>query len=214
MKPKTEESDEETPVITVLHSSDLKQLGYQAVQMITSSSNPLDTLQHLSQDFPSHSSKIAALAVNETMVEALRQNNRIVPGGENVFWMNGMHIPRDKVEAFNLLSVMRRERRLISTLRDLGLSNQESVLFLSHEKIAEKVEIGTVNRFDIRDDPEDGQVIIWLNDIEKDSRYRSWPSDLRTVCPSRIDLMVDYEAFVSGAIAYDPEEYPPCSLRA
>ena len=99
-----------------------------------------------------------------------------------MFWINGMHIPREKVEAFNLLSVMRRERSLISSLRKLGLSSNEAVMFLSHEKIAEKIEVGTTNRFDIRDDLEGGDVIIWLNDLEKDTRYKSWPLEIRNVC--------------------------------
>jgi len=142
----------------------------------------LETLQHLSQDFPSQSSKIAAVQVDLNLVDVLRENTRVIPGGENMFWINGMHIPREKVEAFNLLSVMRRERSLISSLRKLGLSSNEAVMFLSHEKIAEKIEVGTTNRFDIRDDLEGGDVIIWLNDLEKDTRYKSWPLEIRNVC--------------------------------
>jgi UDP-glucose:glycoprotein glucosyltransferase len=168
-------------MITPLHSSDLKDLGYQAVQLITSSSSPLATLQHFSQDFPSQSSKIASVPINETLIEALRENTVVIPGGENIFWMNGMHIPAHKVEAFNLLSVMRRERNLISSLQKLGLTNREAVQFLTHEKIAEKIEIGTKNRFDARDDVEGGNVVIWLNDLEKDSRYSSWSTDIRNV---------------------------------
>jgi UDP-glucose:glycoprotein glucosyltransferase len=157
------------------------QMGYQAVQLITSSSSPLNTLQRLSQDFPSQSSKIASIEVDDALVDSLRENTRIIPGGENMFWVNGMHIPQDKVEAFNLLSVMRRERNLINSLRTLGLTNQEAVSFLCHNKIAEKIEIGTTNRFDIRDDLEGGNVIVWMNDLEKDTRYKSWSPELRNV---------------------------------
>lgn len=183
-KPKIEESStEETPVITPLHTSELTQLGYQAVQLITTSSSPLSTLQKISQDFPSQSSKIASIKVDESLLSTLRENTHIIPSGENMFWINGMHIPRDKVEAFNLLSVMRRERNLISSLRNLGLTNSEAVEFLSHVKIAEKIEVGSTNRFDIRDDLEEGKVIIWMNDLEKDTRYQSWPLELRSVFP-------------------------------
>ena len=98
-----------------------------------------------------------------------------------MFWMNGMHIPQDKVEAFSLLSLMRRERGLINSLRGLGLSYLDAVKFLSHEQIAEKIEIGTLNRFDVRDEVEGGGVIIWLNDLEKDSRYKPWPTDIQIV---------------------------------
>ena len=178
---KENESDEEVPVITPLHTSALSQLGYQAVQLITSSSSPLDTLQHISQDFPSQSSKIAATKVDEDLITALKENTRVIPGGENMFWMNGMHISRDKVEAFNLLSAMRRERSLISSLRQLEMSNKEAVEFLSHPMIAERVEMGTTNRFDVRDDVEGGGVIVWMNDLEKDSRYTQWPVGVRNV---------------------------------
>ena len=178
--------DEEVPVITPLYTSDLKYMGYQAVQLITSSSSPLNTLCHLSQDFPSQSAKIASVPINETLLDTLRENAKVIPGGENIFWMNGMHIPEHKVEAFNLLSVMRRERNLISSLRKLGLTNREAVDFLSHEKIAEKIEVGTMNRFDFRDDVEGGNVVIWLNDLENDSRYLSWPTDIRNVHPTQL----------------------------
>jgi UDP-glucose:glycoprotein glucosyltransferase len=175
------DSNEEIPVITPLHTSELSQLGYQAVQLIMSSSSPLDTLQHLSQDFPSQSSKIAAAKVDDDLIAALKENTRVIPGGENLFWMNGMNVARDKVEAFNLLSLMRRERGLINSLRQLGLSNKQAVEFLSHPKIAEKVEIGTTNRFDVRDTIEGGDVIVWMNDLEKDSRYTQWPQGVQNV---------------------------------
>jgi UDP-glucose:glycoprotein glucosyltransferase len=195
-------SNEETPVITPLHTSELGILGYQAVQLISSSSSPLETLQRLSQDFPSQSSKIAAVKVDDEFVTLLRENNRIIPGGENLFWMNGMMIPRDKVEAFNLLSVMRRERTLINSLRQLDLSSDQAVKLLSHEKIAEKIEIGGTNRFDIRDEIEGGKVIVWMNDLEKDSRYKQWPVGIRNVYLSLWGrLTVDVETALSGTIA-------------
>lgn len=121
------------------------------------------------------------MTVNDTLVDFLRENTKVIPGGENMMWMNGMHISSAKVEAFSLLSLMRRERGLINSLRKLGLSYPEAVKLLSHERIAEKIEMGTTNRFDIRDDIEGGGVIIWLNDLEKDSRYKPWPTDIQNV---------------------------------
>jgi UDP-glucose:glycoprotein glucosyltransferase len=78
---------------------------------------------------------------------------------------------------------MRQERTLINALRRLGLTSSQAVQFLSHEKIAEKVEAGQPNRFNIRDDIEGGNVIIWLNDLEKDSRYNTWPQGVQNVLP-------------------------------
>jgi UDP-glucose:glycoprotein glucosyltransferase len=36
-------------------------------------------------------------------------------------------------------------------------------------------------RFDWRDEIEGGNVIIWMNDIEKDKRYSDWPRILQAV---------------------------------
>jgi UDP-glucose:glycoprotein glucosyltransferase len=123
--------------------------------------------------------------------------------------MNGMNIRQDKVEAFSLLSLMRRERGLVGSLRGLGLTNPEAVKFLSHERIAEKIETGTTNRFDVRDEVEGGGVIIWLNDLEKDSRYKSWPTDIQNV-PTHfllMELMIGDASFIPWTITYDSEEH-------
>jgi UDP-glucose:glycoprotein glucosyltransferase len=181
---KVKESDEEIPLITPLHSSELTNLGYQAVQLITTSSSPFDSLQHLSQDFPSQSSRIAAVPINDTLIDILRENNHIIPGGENMFWINGLNIPRDKVEAFNLLGMMRRERSLITSLRQLGLTNEQAITFLTHKSIAESLETTRTNRFDVRDELEGGNVIIWMNDLERDTRYKSWPEGVKNVSPT------------------------------
>jgi len=127
------------------------------------------------------------VTINDTLVDLLRENTKVIPGGENMIWMNGMHIPGHKVEAFSLLSLMRRERGLIGSLRGLGLTNPEAVKFLSHDRIAEKIDMGTANRFDVRDEVEGGGVIIWLNDLEKDSRYKPWPTDIQNVPAATVE---------------------------
>ena len=149
------------------------------------------------------------MAVNDTLVDLLRENTKVIPGGENLMWMNGMHIPSTKIEAFSLLSLMRRERGFMTSLRNLGLTNPEAVNLLSHERIAEKIEMGTTNRFDIRDDVEGGGVIIWLNDLEKDSRYKPWPNDIQHVLHTIIDraLTIGNASFVSGTITYHSQKH-------
>jgi UDP-glucose:glycoprotein glucosyltransferase len=207
-------SSDDTPVITPLHSSKLANLGYQAVQLITTSSSPLDTLLQLSQDFPAQASRIAKAISNDTLIDHLRENTHIIPGGENLFWVNGMQIPRDKVEAFNLLSTMRRERSLISTLRNLGITNEEAIMLLSHPSIAEKLDLGSVIRFDVRDEIEGGNVIIWLNDMEKDTRYKTWPEGIRNVFSNLMYLTLAAAAAVSWTTTQHPEKCPSRHFRS
>jgi len=70
--------------------------------------------------------------------------------------------------------------------------------------------MGTTNRFDIRDDIEGGGVIIWLNDLEKDSRYKPWPTDIQNVLFQVVvegELTLDDASFVSRTVTYYSEEY-------
>jgi UDP-glucose:glycoprotein glucosyltransferase len=47
---------------------------------------------------------------------------------------------------------------------------------LSHPAIAQSKVEDEPQRYDYRDAEEGGNVIIWLNDIEKDKRYAGWPT--------------------------------------
>ena len=52
---------------------------------------------------------------------------------------------------------------------------------MSHSAIADTQTANEPQRYDFRDTAEGGNVIVWLNDIENDDRYESWPADLRAV---------------------------------
>jgi hypothetical protein len=80
-----------------------------------------------------------------------------------------------------LLDIMRKERKLINGVRDLGLTAPEAIQLLSHNEISTVKTENEPPRFDWRDDIEGGKVIIWMNDIEKDKRYEGWPSALSAV---------------------------------
>jgi UDP-glucose:glycoprotein glucosyltransferase len=95
--------------------------------------------------------------------------------------MNGVQLIERQVEALELLNMLRKERKLINGVRDLGLSGQEAVQLLSHNEVASAKAESDVPRFDWRDEIEGGNVIIWMNDIEKDKRYADWPNILQAV---------------------------------
>jgi UDP-glucose:glycoprotein glucosyltransferase len=76
---------------------------------------------------------------------------------------------------------MRKERKLIKGVRDLGLTGSEAIQLLSHNEIATVKAENEPQRFDWRDDIEGGKVIIWMNDIERDKRYEGWPTALSAV---------------------------------
>ncbi|KAL9000818.1 MAG: hypothetical protein Q9169_000572, partial [Polycauliona sp. 2 TL-2023] len=162
-----------------LSSSELLGLGLKTASFVMGSDDPFDALIKVSQDFPKHSAAITKSNVSESLLFEHRNNREVLlPAGYNVVWMNGMQIDARQMDAFALLERMRRERTLIGSLRDIGFSGPEAVQLLSQPSIAESKVESEAQRYDYRDGVEGGNIIIWVNNIEKDKRYQDWPDQL------------------------------------
>lgn len=187
-----EDYSEEMGGIKPLQKEDLAGLGYKAASFVMSSPDPLATLQRLVQDFPKHAATVAARNASAGVGEELKRNweaGHIGPG-ENLLWINGLHMDPSQVNAFALLQHLRRERKHINGFRSLGLTSQQAVELLSHGALAAAKAEERALRFDYRDAIEGGNVIVWLNDLEKDSRYRAWTKNptvlMRRVYPGQL----------------------------
>ena len=165
-----------------LTTSEVLNLGMNAASYIASSNDPFDTLLKVSGNFPRYSSMIATQnASREFMAEHLGNRNAFLPAGFNVMWINGLQAETRHINAFSLLEHLRRERKLIGQLKDIGLTATEAIDLLTHEVITQSQSEDEPQRYDWRDDIEGGNVIMWLNDIEQDKRYAQWPADLESL---------------------------------
>lgn len=174
--------DDEITDLKPLTTSEVVSLGLNAASFIMSSSNPLESLLQISSDFPRYSSLLASTNVSSDFLAEHRGNReRFLPSGYSVLWINGVQIEPRRINAYSLLDHLRRERRIIGELKDLGLTSSEAIGLLSSEVIAEAQANEMPQRFDWRDDTETDRVLMWLNDLEKDKRYSSWPTSLRTL---------------------------------
>jgi UDP-glucose:glycoprotein glucosyltransferase len=176
------QDDDEVADLKPLSSSEVSKLAVKAASFVMKSEQPFDTLVRLVQDFPKHSSAIAAHNISEEFVKEHEGNrNKLLPSGYNIMWINGVQIPNRDINPFHLLEHLRRERNLINGVRSQGLSGPEAIDLLSNSAITENQVQDEPQRYDFRDATEGGRVIIWLNDIEKDKRYESWPSEITAV---------------------------------
>jgi UDP-glucose:glycoprotein glucosyltransferase len=183
--------DMESHDIKPLQKEDLAELGYKAATFIMGSQDPFETLQRLVQDFPKHAASISATDVNPNVTEELRSNwDMFFGAGKNILWINGLRMEESQINVFALLEHLRRERRYIHGFQRLGLDASETIQLLSHSILAGAKDDEKVQRFDYRDDLEGGNVIVWLNDLEKDNRYKDWNSSpmmlLRRVFPGQL----------------------------
>lgn len=178
-----DETKEEAPDdLRPLSSSEVARLGLNSASYVMDSADPLGTLIKMSQNFPKYSSIVAAHNSTGEMTQEIRHNRlKMLPGGYNVMWINGVQIDTQQIDAFSLLEHLRRERKLIEKFRGLGLSADDVVRLLSHRLLTEAQAGAEEQRYDYRDDLEGNQVIIWMNNLEKDSRYDSWPGELEAV---------------------------------
>ena len=182
-----------------LSAKELLGLGPKVGSFIMASDDPFETLLKVSQDFPKHSSTITKRNASIDFVKEHNSNREIfLPAGYNVIWMNGQQVQSRQMDAFALLEQLRRERVIVGNLRNLGLSGSEAVQILSHPAIAEAKVDGNTQRYDYRDAIEGGKVIIWLNDIEKDKRYSSWPSHSSAVSSAKLSASSDSQCFHSS----------------
>ena len=168
--------DEEVTDIKPLEKSELASLGMKAASFIMQSESPFETLLKLTQDFPKYSTSLGAHNVSAEF-RAEHEDNRkvLVPEGMNVLWMNGIQLIERQIQPFGLVDLLTRERRLINGVLDLGLTGQQAISLLGHTNVAEAKSGGEEpRRFDWRDEIEDGRVIVWLNNIEKDKRYQEF----------------------------------------
>ncbi|KAH8903872.1 UDP-glucose-glycoprotein glucosyltransferase-like protein [Coniochaeta sp. PMI_546] len=173
------DEDEEITDLKPLEKSDLSSLGLKAASFVLQSESPFETLLKLTQDFPKYSTSVAAHNVSADF-EAEHSANRMqmVPAGVNVLWMNGVQLTDRQIQPFTLADMLRGERKLINGVLDLGLTGQEAVSLLGHSDVAAAKAEPEVTTFDWRDEIEEGKVIIWLNNIEKDKRYEQFSKSL------------------------------------
>ncbi|KAK4099857.1 glycosyltransferase family 24 protein [Parathielavia hyrcaniae] len=168
--------EEEITDIKPLEKSELASLGMKAASFIMQSELPFDTLLKLTQDFPKYSTSLAAHNVSADF-RAEHDGNRkvLVPEGMNVLWMNGAQLIDRQIQPFGLVDLLKSERKLMNGVLDLGLTGQQAISLLGHAEVAQaKSGDDEARRFDWRDQIEDGRVIIWLNNIEKDKRYKDF----------------------------------------
>ena len=169
--------EEDLSDLKPLSATELLGLGVKAASFIMASDNPFETLLKVSQDFPKYSLAISKRNATDEYVKEHQENRNVfLDAGYNVIWMNGLRIEARQMDAFALSDQLRRERSIIGNMRNLGFSGAEAAQILSHPAIAKSKAGSESQRYDYRDKLEGSQVIIWLNDVEKDQRYAGWPT--------------------------------------
>ncbi|RKP10347.1 UDP-glucose:Glyco protein glucosyltransferase-domain-containing protein [Thamnocephalis sphaerospora] len=158
------------------------ELGMNAAQMIVAARNPLAALRKLSGNFPKYAPHLAGRKPSKELQDEIGRLQALsTKPGVTGLWVNGVPLNLQFTGVFQLLRLLRSEYAGVTALQQLGLSANQAVELLYHahrlnEKSRKMAWFGEA--YDVRDHVEGGRAVVFMNDIEKDARYRSWPRDL------------------------------------
>lgn len=198
--------------------------------LLKNSLTPLHILNTLSTNFPRYAAPLARkVRVPDAVRDEVQENWVKAMMGINMVWVNG-RVLEGEAGIFGLLRNFARERALIRSLVELGLSRSQAIEFAVHPvhsgpfdpspsklKVKKGTMFGSAKRFaeevlrtdtkhnveaealiegqkkydispkwndlldglvDSSDRLEGGSVILWRNDIEEDTKYADWGTDL------------------------------------
>ncbi|KAG1862437.1 UDP-glucose:glycoprotein glucosyltransferase-domain-containing protein [Suillus tomentosus] len=198
--------------------------------LLGNSLTPLHILHTLSANFPRYAAPLARkVRVPDAVRDEVQDNWGKAMMGVNTVWING-RVLEGEAGIFGLLRNFARERALIRSLVELGLSRSQAIEFVVHPvhsgpldpspsklKVKKGTTLGSAKRFaqdvlradtennagaetlnegqraydispkwndlldglvDSSDRSEGGGVILWRNDIEEDTKYAEWGTDL------------------------------------
>uniref|UniRef100_A0A671PFV7 UDP-glucose:glycoprotein glucosyltransferase 2-like n=1 Tax=Sinocyclocheilus anshuiensis TaxID=1608454 RepID=A0A671PFV7_9TELE len=159
---------ESTNDMTPLKVWELQDLSFQAASRIMTvpKFDSLKLMQELSQNFPSRARYKKEIEDNQKVSESMG----IHPGDASLF-INGIHVDLDLHNPFSILDILRTEAKILEGLHNLGIKGSSISKFLH---LPSSATLEDSYALDIRHTS-----IMWINDIEKDSMYRHWPSSLQ-----------------------------------
>ncbi|XDA72451.1 hypothetical protein R6Z07F_002732 [Ovis aries] len=133
-------------------------------------------MKDLGQNFPTKARAITKTAVSSELRAEVEENQKYFKGtlglqpGDSALFINGLHIDLETQDIFSLFDILRNEARVMEGLHRLGI---------------EGVSLHNVLKLNIQPSEADYAVdirspaISWINNLEVDSRYNSWPSSLQ-----------------------------------
>ncbi|XP_067842577.1 UDP-glucose:glycoprotein glucosyltransferase 1 isoform X2 [Heptranchias perlo] len=154
---------------------ELQDLSFQAAGRIVSAPvyDALKLMRDLSQNFPTKARSLTRTVVNQEMRNEIEANQKHftetlgLQPGDSALFINGLHLDLDTHNPFSILDILKEEGKIMDGLYNLGIKDKDlsNLLRLNVYPMEES------SALDIQH-----SAIIWINDLERDQRYHSWPS--------------------------------------
>ncbi|KAK2578584.1 hypothetical protein KPH14_012016 [Odynerus spinipes] len=152
-----------------------QELSHQAAERIMNSptDEALNVLTDIAQNFPMQAKSLIRTKVNNEMKKEMKLNQEIFSGSlsiqptDTALFINGLFFDLEAIDVLTLLEALKGELHVMEALHKIGFSSKKmgKLLALDLSSNVDNQEFA----MDIRD-----SAIIWINDIENDSRYSRW----------------------------------------
>ncbi|ODQ63682.1 hypothetical protein NADFUDRAFT_28763 [Nadsonia fulvescens var. elongata DSM 6958] len=168
-------SDSKIPInILEISKRDLRMMGLKAATFITQQSDQFGALKEISLNFPKYANMISGVPLNANISEECRFNAEAgLVNGENAIYVNNAPL---KVTAeddiFGFQRLLNTERTHVQKMVNLGISTSDAVSLITSDIFSNVSSISS-KRYDYR-----SKSLIWLNNLELDSSYSHWSSDV------------------------------------
>ncbi|TIB72226.1 Sec63-domain-containing protein [Wallemia mellicola] len=178
------------PLQTIETKEDIRSLSGNLIALLQKSDNPLGLLTAITQNLPLLAPQLAETDLdgsNDILKELSYNQEKYIEAGQNAVWLNGRRLYDVDIEPFSLLRQLENENKLIDSISTLGFSKSDAIKLLNHRALyaaqvtrPDSIAEGLV---DASDRIEGGDVVRWINDLEKDEQYRnkSWSPYLRSL---------------------------------
>ncbi|GBM24555.1 UDP-glucose:glycoprotein glucosyltransferase 1 [Araneus ventricosus] len=169
------DSSKEIPNLKVW---ELQELSLQAAQKILGSpvEETLRVMKEIAQNFPTHARSLVHVSVSGDVKKEIERNQQMFMHHHNLgpsdvaIFVNGMYFDMDNTDIFSLLQTLKQETRVLEALYKIKIPEALLTKLLKIDFAHDKEEYAV----DIRDSS-----IQYVNDIETDRPYRSWPSSVQ-----------------------------------
>ncbi|KAK6099484.1 killer toxin resistant protein [Batrachochytrium dendrobatidis] len=165
---------EAIPIIKSLTKEDIYDIGIRTASYIAQSATPLDTLVLVTQNFPKYAHILASYHIDDEVRETTKKVMQISTA-PNQLYLNGHTVDLSRIDTFELFRMIRKESKIMGKLRQLGWTTAQAIELLS-APLLESLDRSWGECFDTR-----FESIIWLSDVEKDSRFSFLPASIRDI---------------------------------
>ncbi|XP_015482881.1 UDP-glucose:glycoprotein glucosyltransferase 2 isoform X1 [Parus major] len=158
---------------------EMQDLSFQAATRIMSTPvyDALKVMKDIAQNFPIRARSLTRVPVDKKMQNEIEENQKhfhetlgIQPGEAHLF-LNGLHIDLDVHDPFSILEILKLEGKAMHGLHELGIKGEILNAFM-------RLHIHPADNYalDIRHSS-----IIWINNIEQDHSYSTWPESYQAL---------------------------------